>query len=124
MAPDRPTRFASDLLDSAAVEGARQSRSAKQQLDYWARVGRAVSMHNTAPQRRIDAALADTRLLAGLAVDDRIVANAEIDASIQQRTQMKSFSELLAADGVTVVALNDDGTLVRLEPDGTRTVVE
>ena len=47
--PDRPTRFAADLLDSAAEEGARQSRSAKQLLDHWARVGRAVAMPHTAP---------------------------------------------------------------------------
>jgi hypothetical protein len=40
---DRVTRVAPDLVDSAAAEGARQSRSAKQQLDQWARVGRAVS---------------------------------------------------------------------------------
>jgi hypothetical protein len=50
--PDRPTRFAADLLDSAAEEGARQSRSAKQLLDHWARVGRAVAMPHTAARRR------------------------------------------------------------------------
>ena len=45
--PDRVTRFAADLLDAAAVKGARQSRSAKQQLDHWARVGRAVSSYHS-----------------------------------------------------------------------------
>ena len=47
-----------DLLDSAAAEGARQSRSAKQQLDHWARVGREVSSQHTAARRRVEAALA------------------------------------------------------------------
>ena len=42
---DRPRRVAADLMDAAEVEGERQSRSAKQQLDHWARVGRAVSAH-------------------------------------------------------------------------------
>ena len=42
---DRVTRIAADLMDSAAAEGARQSRSAKQQLDHWARVGRAVDLY-------------------------------------------------------------------------------
>ena len=42
MSTDVPTRFASDLFESAQVEGARESRSAKQQLDHWARVGRSV----------------------------------------------------------------------------------
>ena len=43
---------------AAAAEGARQSRSAKQQLDHWARVGRAVSSQHTAARRRVEAALA------------------------------------------------------------------
>jgi hypothetical protein len=124
MAQDRPTRFAADLLESAAVEGARQSRSAKQQLDHWARVGRAVSMHQTAAQRRIEAALADTTLLTTLGPDERLVANAEIDAAIQQHAQTASYGEILAAEGVTVVALDDDGRLVRFEPDGTSTVID
>ena len=55
---DRVTRVAADLMDSAAVEGARQSRSAKQQLDHWARVGREVSSQQTAARRRVEAALA------------------------------------------------------------------
>ena len=55
---DRVTRVAADLVDSAAAEGARQSRSAKQQLDHWARVGRAVSSQHTASRRRVEAALA------------------------------------------------------------------
>ena len=55
---DRVTRFAADLMDSAAAAGARQSRSAKQQLDHRARVGRAVSSRQTAARRRVAAALA------------------------------------------------------------------
>jgi len=108
MALDKPTRFATDLLASAAVEGARQSRSAKQQLDYWARLGRAVSMHQT----------------AALDPTERLVANSEIDVAIQQHARATSYGELLAAEGVTVVALDDDGRLVRYQPDGTSTVVE
>jgi hypothetical protein len=121
---DKPTRFATDLLSSAAVEGARQNRSAKQQLDYWTRVGRAVSMGQSAAQRRVEAALADTTLLGGLGAEERLVANAEIDAAIQQRAQLTSFGDLLAAEGVAIVAVGDDGRLVRYEPDGTSTVVE
>lgn len=124
MSPDRPTRFATDLLESAAAEGARQNRSAKQQLDYWTRVGRAVSTHQTTAQRRIEAALTDTTLLATLNPEERLVANAEIDAAIQQHAQTASYGELLAAEGMPIVALGDDGRLVRYEPDGTSTVIE
>jgi hypothetical protein len=120
---DRPTRFAVDLLESAAAEGARESRSAKQQLDHWARVGRAVSMHETAARRRVEAALAGTLELGELTENERLVANAELDVAVQSRADATSFGARLAAEGVTTVALADDGTLVEHRPDGSRTVV-
>ena len=123
MPADRPTRFAVDLLESAAVEGRKESRSAKQQLDHWARVGRAVSMHETAARRRIEAALAGTLVLSELDENERLVANAELDVAIQSRADASSFGTRLAAEGVTTVALADDGTLVEYRPDGSRTVI-
>jgi len=123
MTADRPTRFATDLLESAAVEGKRESRSAKQQLDHWARVGRSVSMHQTAARRRVEAALADELPFADLTESERIVANAELDASIQGQAASLSFGDHLAGEGVTTVALDDDGSLVEYRPDGSRTVL-
>jgi ParD-like antitoxin of type II bacterial toxin-antitoxin system len=123
MTADRPTRFASDLLESAAVEGKRESRSAKQQLDYWTRVGRSVSMHQTAARRRVVAALAGELPFADLTETERLVANADVDASIQMQAQSVSFGERLAAEGVTTVALDDEGALVEYRPDGSRVVL-
>ena len=123
MTADRPTRFASDLLESAAVEGKRESRSAKQQLDYWARVGRSVSMHQTAARRRVVAALAGELPFADLTEAERLVANADLDASIQMQAQSVSFGERLAAEGVTTVALDDEGALVEYRPDGSCVVL-
>jgi hypothetical protein len=123
MTADRPTRFASDLLESAAVEGKRESRSAKQQLDYWARVGRSVSMHQTAARRRVVAALAGELPFADLTDAERLVANADLDASIQMQAQSVSFGERLAAEGVTTVALDDEGALVEYRPDGSCVVL-
>jgi hypothetical protein len=123
MTADRPTRFASDLLESAAVEGKRESRSAKQQLDYWARVGRSVSMHQTAARRRVEAALASELPFADLTEAERLVANADLDASIQMQAQSVSFGDRLAAEGVTTVALDDEGALVEYRPDGSCVVL-
>jgi hypothetical protein len=123
MTADRPTRFASDLLESAAVEGKRESRSAKQQLDYWARVGRSVSMHQTAARRRVVAALAGELPFADLTDAERLVANADLDASIQMQAQSTSFGERLAAEGVTTVALDDEGALVEYRRDGSSVVL-
>lgn len=118
-APDRPTRVAADLLDAAAVEGARSRRSAKQQLDHWARVGRSVSMTHTAARRRVEAALAGQLPERELTAEEMTVFNAELDASISEAARTISFGEVLAARGVTTVALDDQGVLTRYHPDGT-----
>src|ERR1700756_2387571 len=81
---DRVTRFAADLVDSAAAEGARQSRSAKQQLDHWARVGRAVSATHTASRRRVEAALAGQLATGELTVEEGVGVSAEISAAVEE----------------------------------------
>ena len=97
---DRVTRFAADLVDSAAAEGARQSRSAKQQLDHWARVGRAVSATHTAPRRRVEAALAGQLATSELTVEEGVVFNAEISAAIEESLARTHYGDVLAAQGV------------------------
>ncbi len=120
---DRVTRVASDLFDSAAAEGVRQSRSAKQQLDYWARVGREVTSHQSAARRRIEAVLAGAVPMSGLTGDERLVLNAEIDAEIDVRMTTTDFGATLDARGITTVSLDDEGRLVEHLPDGGHAVV-
>ncbi|MBI3224906.1 MAG: hypothetical protein HYZ39_07595 [Mycolicibacterium cosmeticum] len=120
---DKPTRVAADLFDSAAAEGRRQSRSAKQQLDHWARVGRAVSAQQTAPRRRVEAALAGTLSLADLSQEEGVVFNAEITATIEEKLARADYGVTLAARGVTTVAVDDAGQLVEYRPDGTALVL-
>jgi hypothetical protein len=117
------TRFAADLVDSAAAEGARQSRSAKQQLDHWARVGRAVSSQHSAARRRVEAALAGDLELGELSVEEGVVFNAEIAAAIQENLNESNYGELLAKRGVTTVALNEAGEIVEHRPDGASVVL-
>jgi hypothetical protein len=117
-ATDRVTRFAADLVDAAAAEGARQSRSTKQQLDHWARVGRAVSSQHTASRRRVEAALAGDLELSELTVEEGVVFNAEVSAAIEESLARTNYGDTLAARGVTTVALDDSGELVEYAPDG------
>lgn len=120
---DRVTRVAADLVESAAVEGARQSRSAKQQLDHWARVGRAVSSHQTASRHRVEAALAGDLDVTALADEEGVVFNAEISAAIEEGLATTNYGDVLAGRGITMVALDDDGEIVEYWPDGTSSVV-
>jgi ParD-like antitoxin of type II bacterial toxin-antitoxin system len=120
---DRVTRFAADLVDSAAAEGRRQSRSTKQQLDHWARVGRAVSSQHTASRRRVEAALAGDLPLTDLSAEEGVVFNAEISAAIEETLARTDYGAELAARGITTVALNDSGEIVEHRPDGTSVVL-
>lgn len=118
-AADKVTRFAADLVDAATIEGARQSRSAKQQLDHWARVGRAMEAHASTTWQRIAAVLDGTLPMSSLTSEEQSVANAEIDARIEERLATTNIPALLHAEGRTTIALNDDGVLTEYLPDGT-----
>ena len=120
---DRVTRVAADLVDSAAAEGARQSRSAKQQLDHWARVGRAVSATHTASRRRVQAALAGHLATSELTVEEGVVFNAEVSAAIEESLARTHYGDVLAAQGITTVALNEAGDIVEHRPDGSAVVL-
>lgn len=116
---DRPTRVPSDLLDSAVVEGAKENRSAKQQLEYWARVGRSVCARQTASRRRVEAALAGILPPEHLSDEEGIVFDSETQSRLEARLRMTDLGAVLAARGVTTVALNEQGELVEHRPDGT-----
>jgi ParD-like antitoxin of type II bacterial toxin-antitoxin system len=120
---DRVTRFAADLVDSATAEGARQSRSGKQQLDHWARVGRAVSATHTASRRRVEAALAGQLATSELTLEEGVVFNAEISAAIEEGLARIHYGDVLAAQGITTVALNEAGDIVEHRPDGSAVVL-
>lgn len=119
-----PVRVEADLYRAARFAAARSSRSTAQQVDYWARLGRAVSLPETVARRRIEAATAGRLDFTDLSADERTVANAEIDARVEQRAEGTSYGEQLAADGMTTVALGDEGNLVEYRPDGTTAFVD
>lgn len=121
---DKVIRFAADLVDAASVEGARQSRSAKQQLDHWARVGRAVTSITSTPQARVQAALSGRLAMSQLTDEEAVVVNSEITAAIEENLRDADYGQELAAAGITTVALDDAGRLVEYHPDSTTTVLD
>jgi len=122
-AADRPTRVPSELFDSAVVEGAKENRSAKQQLEHWARVGRSVCARQTASRYRVEAALAGTLPLEHVSEDEGVVFDSEVQARLDARLRTTDLGAVLAARGVTTVALNEQGELTEYRPDGTSTPV-
>lgn len=116
---DRPTRISSDLFDSAVIEGAKESRSAKQQLEHWARVGKSVCARETASRHRVEAALAGALSVEHLSDEEGAVFDSEAQVRLEARLRTTNLGAVLAARGVKTVALNEQGELIEYRPDGT-----
>jgi hypothetical protein len=112
-----------DLLDAAEAEGRVEHRSTAKQLEHWARFGMVFECQTSVSRRRIQRAIAGEASLRDLDDDERLVANATIDARISAAANATSFAEVLAARGVTTVVMDDEGRMVRREPDGSTTVL-
>ncbi len=117
----QPTRIASDVYAAAQQVAVRESRSAAEQVNHWARIGQSLAMHQAASRRRVEAVLAGTLPMSALRPDEREVVNAELDAAITARAQSTPLGQ---AAGGTTVALDEDGRLVEYRPDGTSALLD
>jgi hypothetical protein len=118
-----PVRIDDEVYAAARRVGATASRSAAQQVDYWVRMGRAVSMAEAGVRSRIDDAIAGRKPFSDLTAEERLLANAEIDAAIEQSAVSSDYADRLAAEGITTVVMDEYGRLVTRHPDGTSTPV-
>lgn len=123
-AAGQPTRIAPDMYAAAQQIAARESRSAAQQIDYWLRVGQGYAMQLSASKRRVEAVLAGTLPMSALRPDERLIVNAELDAAVTVKAAATPLGAAMTAEGVTTVALDDEGRLVEYRPDGTSTVLD
>ena len=71
----------------------------------------------------MEAALAGTLPLEHLSEDEGIVFDSEVQAQLDARLRTTDLGAVLAARGVTTVALNEQGDLTEYRPDGTSTSV-
>lgn len=120
---DRVTRFASDLVDDAAAEGERENRSARQQLEHWARIGREVSSQRGIARRRVEAALAGRTPLSDLSPEEGVVFNAETATALEESLGGGNHLAERTAQGRTTVFLDELGRVVKSLPDGTQIVL-
>jgi len=119
----RTTRLPVDLIEAAEAVGREERRSAAKQLEHWARFGMFFDRQTTASRRRIQRAVAGEASLGELDDDERIVANAAMNAAISAAANEVSFADRLAARGVTTVVMDDEGQMVRRYPDGSTAVL-
>lgn len=115
----QPTRIADDIVADARAEAASDGRSVAEQINFWARVGRNVTIHDSAMRHRIEAAAAGELPIAELTRTEGRLFEAEAAVRLEDMLASTNFGAELNAAGVTTVSLNEQGDLVERLPDGT-----
>ncbi|MCD4527116.1 ParD-like family protein [Nocardioides sp. cx-173] len=99
---ERVTRFDEALFKTAAAEGSRQSRSARQQLEHWARLGAALSAQVESPVNRVRLALEGTIAQRDLTLDEARQFDAAIAVRIDDAVAGSDFSAVPVPDFAAV----------------------
>ncbi len=111
-----PTRIDRDLFDSAASAGAVHRRSAAQQLDYWARLGRELEASPTATHDTIERFLTGQVSYDELAGPAQAVVRASWREQVADRLAGLNFEEELKAGDLPWSEADTDGTVTVREP--------
>jgi len=119
----KTTRLPVDLIEAAEAEGRAEHRSAAKQIEHWARFGMYFDRQTSSSQRRVQRAIAGVAPLADLDENERVVANASVNAAVSMTANEVSFADRLADRGVTTVVMDDEGRMVRRHPDGSTTLL-
>ena len=112
MATTSPTRIDDELFDAAKAAGVLQSRSAAQQVNHWARIGRQLEASGRLSHRDIACVLAGTQSYDSLSAPDQAVVRADWDEQMTALRERLDFTEELAATGHSWVEVDAQGRTV------------
>lgn len=111
-----PTRIENDLYAAAKAAGAVMSRSAAQQINHWARVGRELEAAEDISHREIEAVLAGRNSYDTINAREQAVVRAEWDERIAAAAAALNLeAEFISADETWVEA-DAEGNTVAREP--------
>src|SRR4051812_23299917 len=120
MTANSPTRIDDDLFAAAKAVAATQSRSAAQQVNHWARIGRQLEASGSVSQRDIARVLAGTHSYDALDALGQAVVRAEWDEQMTAVREKLDFTEHLAAAGMAWAEADETGQTVHREPPATK----
>ena len=107
-----PTRVDGDLFDSAKSVGAVNSRSAAQQINHWARIGREFEASGHVSQRDIERVLAGDGSYDALGEREQAIVRASWDEQVAARVAALDLSAEFAAAGEAWSEANEAGQLI------------
>ena len=107
-----PTRVDGDLFDAAKSVGAVNSRSAAQQINHWARIGREFEASGGVSQRDIERVLAGDGSYDALGEREQAIVRASWDEQVAARIAALDFEAEFTEAGETWSEADDAGRLI------------
>jgi hypothetical protein len=112
MSSTMPTRVDGELFDAAKSVGAVNSRSAAQQINHWARIGREFEASGRVSQRDIERVLAGDGSYDTLGEREQAIVRASWDEQVADRIAALDFETEFAEAGETWSEADDAGRLI------------
>ncbi|MFT4087254.1 MAG: hypothetical protein QM658_08845 [Gordonia sp. (in: high G+C Gram-positive bacteria)] len=116
---DRVVRISAEIYDDAAKAAERESRSTRQQVEYWMKLGRAVARRAESSQSRVEAAFAGILSIEDLSPSETSEYNERLADRVSARLADINFVEEARLQGYGSVTLGPDGEIIEHRPDGT-----
>ena len=120
MAANSPTRIDDDLFAAAKAAGAVLSRSAAQQVNHWARIGRQLEASGSISPRDIAAVLAGRQPYDSLDAAAQAVVRAEWHERMTALREGLDLTAELTAAGEPWAEADEAGSTVHRVPAGPR----
>ncbi|HUQ00789.1 MAG TPA: hypothetical protein VM093_10060 [Aeromicrobium sp.] len=112
MSSTMPTRVDGELFDAAKSVGAVNSRSAAQQINHWARIGREFEASGRVSQRDIERVLAGDGSYDALGEREQAIVRAAWDEQVAARIAALDLEAEFADAGETWSEADASGTVV------------
>ncbi len=112
-----------DIATAARAESQLAQRSLTQQVEYWARLGRALERMPGVSMDRIRQVLAAQDDFDALSADERALALGALETLTFNPGGDRSLKREKKAAGQTCTTLDDAGRVIEIGPDGKKRVI-
>ena len=116
MAGTAPTRIDEDVANAAKAAGELLSRSAAQQVNHWARIGRELEASKSVSQREVAQVLGGRSSYDALNVREQAVVRAEWNERMTALREGLDLAAEFSAAGQDWVEADKDGKVVERSP--------
>jgi hypothetical protein len=116
MAGTAPTRIDEDVANAAKAAGELLSRSAAQQVNHWARIGRELEASKSVSQREVAQVLGGRSSYDALNLREQAVVRAEWNERMTALREGLDLAAEFSAAGQDWVEADKDGKVVKRSP--------